>query len=90
VTVLKNKAKDVRITDEELNLLEVINELGPSSSQRLHEHLDQKFEYLFLIRSLHRLVEKGLLRRLIINKTQLYKTSRTYSDIKSYLRNTGV
>jgi hypothetical protein len=87
--VLKNKAKDVRITDEELDLLEVINELGPSSSQRLHEYFDQKFEYLFLIRSLHRLVEKGFLRRLIINKTQLYKISRTYSDIKSYLRNTG-
>jgi predicted transcriptional regulator len=82
--VLK-KAKDVRISDEELQLLEVINQLGPSSSQRVHEYLGQKFEYLFLIRCLHRLVEKGFLRRLIINKTQLYKTSRSYTYIKGYL-----
>ena len=87
--MFKNKSKNVRISDEELQLLEVIDELGPSSSQRVHEYIDQKFEYLFLIRCLHRLVEKGFLRQLIINKTQLYKTSKSYSHIKSYLRNSA-
>ena len=87
--MLKNKTKDVRISDEELHLLEAINNLGPSSSQKVHEYLDQKFDYLLVIRCLHRLVEKGFLQRLIINKTQLYKTSRNYSFIKSYRENSS-
>lgn len=88
--MIKGRKKEVRISEEELQLLEVINELGPTSSERVHEYIDQRFDYLFLIRTLHRLVEKGLLRRQVINKTQLYKTSRNYSDLKSYLRSAGV
>lgn len=88
--MIKGRKKEVRISEEELQLLEVINELGPTSSERVHEYIDQRFDYLFLIRSLHRLVEKGLLRRQVINKTQLYQTSRNYSDLKRYLRSAGV
>ena len=88
--MIKGRKKEVRISEEELQLLEVINELGPTSSERVHDYIDQRFDYLFLIRSLHRLVEKGLLRRQVINKTQLYQTSRNYSDLKRYLRSAGV
>ena len=87
--MIRNRIKDVRISDEELKLLEVINVLGPCSSQKVHESTEQRFEYLFVIRCLHRLVEKGFLQRIIINKTQLYKTSRNYSYIKSFLNNSN-
>ena len=85
--MFKHKKKEVRVSEEEVRLLEVINELGPTSSQRVHEYMGEKFDYLFLIRCLHRLVEKGFLRRQIVNKIQLYRTSRSYTDLRGYLRN---
>lgn len=76
---------NVRVTDQELELLELINNLGPCTSEKVHECVDPKFEYLFIMRSLHRLVEKGFLQRIIINKKQVYRTSRNYSFIKTFL-----
>ncbi|MGC1243119.1 MAG: BlaI/MecI/CopY family transcriptional regulator [Chryseosolibacter sp.] len=77
--------KNVRITDQELALLEVINSLGPCTSEKVHEAADTRFEYLYVMRSLHGLVEKGFLQRVIINQKQFYKTSRNYNYIKSFL-----
>ena len=77
----------MRITDKELELLAVINNLGACSSEKVHEHMDAKADYLSVMRALHGLVEKGFLQRIIINKKQLYRTSRQYSYIKSFLNN---
>lgn len=79
------KPKNVNISEQELELLEVIRLLGPSSSEKVHEQLNEKFDFLFVMRSLHALVEKGFLQRIIINNKQLYRTSRSYSYIKSFL-----
>ena len=79
------KDRNFRISDKELELLELINNLGPCTSERVHESIDPKFEYLVVMRSMHNLVEKGFLQRVIINKKQLYKTSKNYSYIRSYL-----
>jgi predicted transcriptional regulator len=81
---------NVRISDKELELLEVISNLGPCSLDKVHESVDAKFEFLFVMRTLHRLVEKGFLQRIIINKKQLYRTSRNYSYIKSFLNNSSL
>lgn len=78
---------NVKISDKELELLEMINTIGPCSSEKVHEILEPKTEFLIVMRTLHRLVEKGFLQRLIINKKQLYRTSRNYSYIKSFLEN---
>ena len=78
---------NVRITDKELELLEIINSLGPCTSEKVHESLEAKFEYLFVLRSLHRLVEKGFLKRIMIDKKQVYRTSKNYSHIRSFLDN---
>ncbi|MEX2233810.1 MAG: BlaI/MecI/CopY family transcriptional regulator [Cyclobacteriaceae bacterium] len=80
---------NVRISDKELEILEVINNLGACGSEKVHESVESKFEYLFVMRTLHILVEKGFLQRIIINKKQLYRTSRNYSYIKSFLNNSG-
>lgn len=79
--------KNVRVSDQELELLGIINTLGPCTSEKVHEALNTKPEYLFVMRCLHRLVEKGFLKRIIINQKQLYRTSRNYSYIKSFLSN---
>jgi predicted transcriptional regulator len=81
---------NVRISDKELELLEVINNLGACSSQKVHECVDAKFEYLFVMRTLHSLVEKGFLQRIIINKKQLYRTSRNYSYVRSFLNSSDL
>jgi len=78
---------NVQITDKELEILQLINDLGPSTSEKVHESADPKFEYLYVMRCIHGLVEKGFLRRIIINKKQLYMTSRNYNYIKSFLNN---
>jgi len=79
--------KNIRITDSELYLLEAVHTHGPCSSEKVHENLDPQPDYLIVIRTLHGLVEKGFLQRIIINKKQLYRTSRQYSYIKSFLKN---
>lgn len=76
---------NVRISDKELELLEIINNLGPCSSEKVHETLNSKTEFLIVMRALHALVEKGFLQRLIINKKQLYRTSRQYNFIRGFL-----
>jgi predicted transcriptional regulator len=76
---------NVRISDKELELLETINSLGACSSERVHESVEPKIEYLIVMRMLHALVEKGFLQRIIINQKQLYRTSRNYAYIKSFL-----
>jgi predicted transcriptional regulator len=84
VAKLKN---NVRINDKELELLEAVSTLGPCSSEKVHESIDPKNDYLLVMRTLHRLVEKGFLQRIIINQKQLYRTSRQYSYMKSFLGN---
>ena len=80
---------NIRITDKEFELLGVINTLGPCSSEKVHESMDPKTDYLIVMRTLHGLVEKGFLQRIIINKKQLYRTSRQYSYIKSFLNDSN-
>ena len=82
----KNK---VRISDKELALLEVISAIGPCTSEQVFGTMEPKSEFLFVMRTLHGLVEKGFLQRIIINKKQLYRTSRNYSYIKSFLNNSN-
>jgi len=79
------KGRNLSISDKELELLELVNHLGPCTSDQVHESSEEKFEFLFVLRTLHKLVEKGVLQRVIINKKQLYRTSRNYSYIKSFL-----
>ena len=76
---------NVQISDKELELLEIINTLGPCSSEKVYETLNSKTEFLIVMRTLHTLVEKGFLLRLIINKKQLYRTSRQYSYVRGFL-----
>lgn len=78
---------NVRITDRELQFLELIDNLGPSSSEQVYDSIEPKTDYLLVMRALHTLAEKGFLQRIIINKKQLYKTSRQYSYVKSFLSN---
>ncbi len=82
---LARKRNKVLVSHKELELLEAISHLGPCSSEKLHETLDSKVELLFVMRSLHNLVEKGFLQRIVINNKQLYRTTRNYSYIKSYI-----
>lgn len=79
------RTKNVNLSEQELELLEVISLLGPSSSENVHEQVNDKFDFLFVMRSLHALVEKGFLQRISINNKQLYRTSRSYSYIKNLL-----
>lgn len=64
----------------------MIDSIGPCSSEKVHENLSPKAEFLIVMRALHTLVEKGFLQRLIINKKQLYRTSRQYSYIRGFLQ----
>lgn len=84
---MRNGTNHVNITDEELELLDLISSLGPCTSEKVHESLTPRFEYLIVMRNLHKLVAKGFLQRIIINKKQLYRTSKNYSYIKSFLNN---
>lgn len=79
------KGRNLIISDKELELLELVNNLGPCTSDTVHEAMENKFEFLFVLRTLHTLVQKGVLERVIINRKQFYRTSRSYSYIKSFL-----
>lgn len=82
---VSKKRNKVLVSDKELRLLEAISQIGPCSSEKVHESLDPKVELLFVMRSLHNLVEKGFLQRIVINNKQLYRTARNYTYIKSYI-----
>lgn len=74
---------DVRISDRELELLAMVNNLGPCTSEKVHENLNHKTEYLLVMRGLHKLVEKGFLQRVLIDKKPLYRIRKNYSRIRT-------
>lgn len=84
---LKNK---ICISETELELLELINKLGPCSTDKVHEALDRKPEYLLTMRNMHMLVENGFLQRVIINKKLLYRTPRKYRRIRAFFSHLDV
>ena len=81
------KRNHISLSDRDLELLEVVKNTGPCTSQQVHASYQGRYDLLTVMRSMHHLVEKGFLQRVIINKTQLYKTSRNYRYIESYRRN---
>ena len=84
------EGRNIQISEKERKLLDVIYNLGTCSSEKVFEALEEEPEYLVVMRTMHRLVEKGFLQRIIINQKRLYRTSRNYASIKSYLDNTNL
>ena len=76
--ILRNR---MRISGTELELLEVVNKLGPCSSEKVHQTAEPDSEYLLVLRKLHMLVEKGFLQRIVINRQTLYRTPGNYNTI---------
>lgn len=79
------KRINVNLSGREIQLLELINKMGPCSSQEVHQAFHPEENLLLVMRSLHSLVQMGFLQRVIINKKQLYRTSRKYSFVKAFL-----
>lgn len=77
--------RNVDLSSKEVQLLEIVNRVGPCTSEQVHEAFDPEAEFLLVMRSLHALVQKGFLQRVVINKKQLYRTSRNYSFVKAFL-----
>jgi hypothetical protein len=87
MSLLYKRRNNVQLSDNELEILHLVNDVGLCSSEQAYEQVSVKYELLFVMRIMHSLVEKGFLERILINNKQLYKTARKYSYVKSYLRN---
>ena len=75
----------LNISDDELQLLELVNKVGPCTSEEVHVMVDSGIELLLVMRRLHILVEKGFLQRITINSKLMYRTARNYGSVRNQL-----
>ena len=85
MNVLKKKFR-VTITNEELIILKVIHNIGPCNPSQVTDMLPVDKELLFVMRTMHYLVDKGFLERVEVNRARLYKTKPNFKNIHNYLR----
>lgn len=82
--VLKNR-KVIAVLEKELSILEAIHNLGPCTPFQVNNVLTNS-PLLLVMRTMHSLVDKGLLERVTINNQKLYKTRANYKNIRVYFR----
>jgi hypothetical protein len=79
----------IPIFHKEMSILETVYELGPCTSAQVKESLKGNHELLLVMRTLHNLVEKRLLERVVIDGQRLYRTRSNFKNIRTYLKMTG-
>ena len=87
MSVIYKRRNNLQLSENELEILHLVNSIGLCSSEQAYEQVSVKHGLLFVMRTMHSLVEKGFLQRIVINNKHLYKTARKYSYVKNYLRN---
>lgn len=70
------------ISDKEFSILEVINNFGPCNPWQVKDLLPEKTDLLLTMRTMHNLVSKNLLERIVISGEKLYKTKENYPSIR--------
>jgi hypothetical protein len=83
--ILKRK-NTISVFERDIRILEIVNKLGPCGPPQVKEELADNPELLLVMRAMHNLVDRGLLSRVVINNTRLYKVKSGYKDLRPYLR----
>jgi hypothetical protein len=77
--------KTIAVLEKELAILEAVNGLGPCSAFQVIDVIT-KSDLLSVMRTMHTLVDKGLLERVTVNNQKLYKTRSNYKSVRVYFR----
>jgi hypothetical protein len=85
MNVVAKRKKTIAVLDKELTILEAVNGLGPCSAFQVVDVID-KSHILSVMRTMHTLVDKGLLERVTVNNRKLYKTRPNYKSVRVYFR----
>ena len=80
------KHRTIDVTPLQFVVLEAVHNNGPCSSIHVAHLLGDDADHLMVMRSLHQLVDKGLMRRITINNSSFYETAPNFGNIRSYLR----
>jgi hypothetical protein len=83
-SVAKRK-KTIAVLEKELAILEAVNGLGSCSAFQVVDVIS-KSDLLSVMRTMHTLVDKGLLERVTVNNQKLYKTRSNYKSVRVYFR----
>ena len=78
MTTFTKKHPAFLISDGERAMLEIVNRIGPCSTTQVHEHMSGKYDLLPIMRCMHMLVDRGLLKRVAVKGQLLYKVNPNY------------
>jgi hypothetical protein len=85
MNLVAKRKNTIAVLEKELTILEAVNGLGPCSAFRVADVIN-KSDILSVMRTMHTLVDKGLLERITINNRKLYKTRSNYKRVRVYFR----
>lgn len=83
-----NKARGyvIPVFNKEMSVLETVHKLGPCTSAQVKEELQGNHELLLVMRTLHGLLAKGLLERVVVDGERYYKTKSNFKTFRQYLK----
>jgi hypothetical protein len=73
------------VSEKEFPLLEIVHRKGPCTAEEVQGNLKDGAGLLDVMRSLHDLMDRGLLEGMMINKQRLYRVKSSYKEIRSRL-----
>lgn len=76
----------ITISAGDFTLLEIVHRIGPCTTTQVCDNLKENGDLLRVMRSMHNLVDRGLLARVVVNRERLYKVKSNYKNIRSYLK----
>ncbi len=81
------RPKNIRPTEAELEILQVLWQEGPSSVRAINEHLNRQREvgYTTTLKTMQIMAEKGLLRRNTEQRTHIYEAAVSEADTQNSL-----
>ena len=76
----------IPVFSKEMSVLETVHKLGPCTSSQVKDALQGNLELLMVMRTLHSLLAKGLLERVVVDGERFYKTKNNFKTFRQYLK----
>lgn len=77
----------IPVFEKEYMILEVIDSIGACTTVQVQEKLGNAPDLLTVMRSMHALVDRGLLERVTVNNQKLYQVKSNYRiSVRTYLK----
>jgi Fe2+ or Zn2+ uptake regulation protein len=78
MSAILQKSEPISLTEQESVILDIVKIYGHCNSSDVKAALPGNHELLLVMRTMHRMVESGLLKRVVVNGKSVYRLNTYY------------